>query len=848
MLPLPIEKVLPELINTLNHRDEAVLEAPPGAGKTTLVPLALLKSDWLTGQKILMLEPRRLAARAAAERMAFLLNEAVGNTVGYRVRLDSRTSSSTRIEVITEGILTRRLQDDPGLDGVGLVIFDEFHERSLEADLGLALTLQGRDLFREDLPLKLLVMSATLDGCRISKLLNNAPVISSEGRHYPVTIHYGDSWQARDNIVNRTIATVQKVLKDETGSLLVFLPGQREIRQVQAGLQILIEHQTDLSVTPLYGDLTLNEQRQAIEAPAKGQRKIVLATDIAETSLTIEGVRVVVDAGLCRRPMFNAAIGMTRLHTCRLSKASSMQRMGRAGRLEAGACYRLWSEQQQQQLVPYTPAEILQADLVPLALQLLRWGVEDPDELAWLDCVPPVSYQQGLTLLARLGALIKNPSGNWQLTPHGEAMAKLPTHPRLAHLLLMGKQYGLAQLASDLAALLSERDPLSNSGADISRRLCLLKSPNSAAKNYRGSIHRIKQQSQRFKQLIQGSPCQPVDDVSDPKWIAFLIACAYPERIAQKRSTASVIYRLSQGRSAQLRDDDALQQSEYLAVAQLASKQGNAVDQIFLATALPPELFEGPLSEMVEEKVFVGWDDAGERLLAEKQKSVGEIIIKRQSVTQFPLEEKRLAVLDMVSKRGLSLLPWNEELRQWQRRVLLIRQLFAEDHQETAWPDVSDEKLLTTLDQWLSPYVDRIKHIHHFSGLELDKILYAMLPWPLPQQLDQLAPMTYQVPSGSRIRIDYSESPPILAVKLQEMFGCTETPAIAKGKIQLKVHLLSPARRPLQVTQDLTNFWHTSYHEIKKEMKGRYPKHHWPDDPMVAQATARVKRKPAKKP
>ncbi len=847
MSSLPIENVLPQLINALNHCDEAVLEAPPGAGKTTLVPLALLNNDWLAGQKILMLEPRRLAARAAAERMAFLLNETVGNTVGYRVRFDSRISQQTRIEVITEGILTRRLQDDPALDGVGLVIFDEFHERSLDADLGLALTLQGRDLFREDLPLKLLVMSATLDGCRVAKLLHNAPVIRSEGRHYPVAIHYGDPWQARDDMVKRTVSTIQQVLKDETGSLLVFLPGQREIRQVQASLQAFTEPQTDLRVTPLYGDLTLNEQRQAIEPTPAGQRKIVLATDIAETSLTIEGVRVVIDAGLSRKPMFNVATGMAQLHTCRVSKASSTQRMGRAGRLEPGVCYRLWSELQQQQLVPYAPAEILQADLVPLALQLLNWGVENPDELVWLDVPPIVGYEQALMLLERLGATVKNPSGHWQLTSHGEAMTRLPTHPRLAHLLLMGKQYGIAPLASDVAALLSERDPLSHRGADIYSRLALLKSTNNSLKNPRGNIYRIKQQSQQFKKLIQGRSSQPVDDEADPKWIGFLIACAYPERIAQKRNTASVIYRLSQGRSAQLRDDDALQQSNYLAVAQLASKPGEAVDRIFLAAELVPELFEGPLSGIVEEKVFVGWDDNGERLLAENQRSVGEIIIERHATDQFPWEEKRQAVCEMLTKRGLSLLPWNEDLRQWQRRVLLIRQLFDEDHHENVWPDVSDEKLLATLEQWLSPYVDRIKHIHHFSGLELDKILYAMLPWPLPQHLEQLAPLTYQVPSGSRIRIDYSESPPLLAVKLQEMFGCTETPAIAKGKMPLKVHLLSPARRPLQVTQDLKNFWHTSYHEIKKEMKGRYPKHHWPDDPMAAQATASVKRKPAKK-
>ena len=868
-ISLPIESALPELLVVLAQRDEVILQAPPGAGKTTMVPLALLDTDWLGTQKIIMLEPRRLAARAAAERMASLLNEPVGQTVGYRMRLDNKVSKQTRIEVITGGILTRMLQTDPTLEGVGIIIFDEFHERSLDADLGLALTLQSRELFREDTPLKLLLMSATIEQNNLSALLNNAPVICSEGRMYPVDVRYGEPWQAQQVMTDRVITVVQQAIKDETGSVLVFLPGQAEIRRVCESLSNIYKTDTDIILAPLYGDLSLQQQRQAIEAVASGKRKIVLATDIAETSLTIEGVRIVIDAGLCRQPVFEPRTGMSRLHTRRLSQSSSTQRMGRAGRLESGVCYRLWSQTQQTQLIPHSPAEILQADLVPLALQLLAWGIGDDNasaELKWLDTPPQSTFAQSLTLLQSLGAaenINNNGKKTWRLTSHGESMVGLPCHPRLSHMLLMGKYYQQDKLACDLAALISERDPSSSksqSDADIQQRLKLL-SENSKSRTVnhgvtvnRGVVDRIRKQSQHFHKLLTTdqqhnkslSPNQLVAAPVNPDWIGFLLACAYPDRIASKENNNRTEYRLSNGRKSRLRDDDPLQRSSWLVVAQSGGKQGFATDQIYLAAELDPELFNDLLAAQVTESISVDWDKQKDCFIAEQQQCIGSLVINRQELKNIPEEQKSAILLELVRKRGLTLLPWNEDLRQWQSRVLLLHRLEQDSQQQQSssqWPDVSDKALLNTLEQWLLPYLNNVSHINHFSKLDLKSILLSLLPWPLPKELDELAPLRLQVPSGSEIKIDYAETPPVLAVRLQEMFGCVDTPTIANGQIKLKVHLLSPARRPLQVTQDLASFWKTGYMEVKKEMKGRYPKHYWPDDPLVAEATARVRRK-----
>lgn len=835
MNALPIDAILPSLRQALGERDEAVLEAPPGAGKTTRVPLALLDEPWLAGQGILMLEPRRLAARAAAERLAAELGEKVGETVGYRIRLDSKVGSRTRIEVVTEGILTRRLQDDPALEGVGLVIFDEFHERSLDADLALALTLNGRELLR-DTPLKVLVMSATLEGERLSALLDEAPVVRSEGRMFPVELRWGRPWQAGEFVEPRVVQTVLQALADEPGSLLVFLPGQAEIRRVAEQLGEALAGRDEVLLCPLHGELELSAQRAAIEPAPAGKRKVVLATNIAETSLTIDGVRVVVDAGLARVPRFDPGSGMTRLETQRISRASATQRAGRAGRLEPGVCYRLWSEAQHEQLPAYGTAEILQADLAGLALQLGRWGVA-PEELAWLDVPPAAAYAQARELLARLGAL--NDSG--ALNAHGQAMAELPAHPRIAHLLLRGQALGLGSLACDVAALLGERDILRGAGADLHERTALLAGESAGNRASRGAVQRAKQLARQFRGYLRGKSSEPVTDPEHPRWLGALLAFAYPDRVARQRRDGGGEYRLANGRAAQFGEPDALMKEPWLVVADLGSRQGQREERIYLAAALDAALFDSVLAEQVRVHDELDWDEREGVLRAERQRKVGELVLSREALPGLDAEARSRALLGLVRRKGLELLPWTPELRQWQARVNLLRRLDLEGKGESEWPDVSDAALLASLEDWLLPYLGKVSRLAHFANLELPGILHGLLPWPLPQRLDELAPRTLQVPSGSNIRLDYSEFPPVLAVRLQELFGLADTPRIAGGRLAVKLHLLSPAQRPVQVTQDLANFWRSTYAEVKKDLKGRYPKHYWPDDPLIAEPTARAK-------
>ncbi|WP_324710622.1 ATP-dependent helicase HrpB [Pseudomonas citronellolis] len=835
MNALPIDAILPSLRQALGERHEAVLEAPPGAGKTTRVPLALLDEPWLAGQGILMLEPRRLAARAAAERLAAELGEKVGDTVGYRIRLDSRVGPKTRIEVVTEGILTRRLQDDPALEGVGLVIFDEFHERSLDADLALALTLNGRELLR-DTPLKVLVMSATLEGERLSALLDEAPVVRSEGRMFPVELRWGRPWQAGEFIEPRVVQTVLQALADESGSLLVFLPGQAEIRRVAEQLGEALAGRDEVLLCPLHGELELSAQRAAIEPAPPGKRKVVLATNIAETSLTIDGVRVVVDAGLARVPRFDPGSGMTRLETQRISRASATQRGGRAGRLEPGVCYRLWSEAQHEQLPAYGTAEILQADLAGLALQLGRWGVA-PEELAWLDVPPAAAYAQARELLARLGAL--NDSG--ALNAHGQAMAELPAHPRIAHLLLRGQALGLGSLACDVAALLGERDILRGAGADLHERTALLAGESAGNRASRGAVQRAKQLARQFRGYLRGKPSEAVADPDHPRWLGALLAFAYPDRVARQRREGGGEYRLANGRAAQFGEPDALMKEPWLVVADLGSRQGQREERIYLAAALDAALFDSVLAEQVRVHDELDWDEREGVLRAERQRKVGELVLSREALPGLDAEARSRALLGLVRRKGLELLPWTPELRQWQARVNLLRRLDLEGKGESEWPDVSDVALLASLEDWLLPYLGKVSRLAHFANLELPGILHGLLPWPLPQRLDELAPRTLQVPSGSNIRLDYSEFPPVLAVRLQELFGLADTPRIAGGRLAVKLHLLSPAQRPVQVTQDLANFWRSTYAEVKKDLKGRYPKHYWPDDPLIAEPTARAK-------
>ncbi|WP_460164432.1 ATP-dependent helicase HrpB [Pseudomonas sp. S2_F03] len=835
MNSLPIDEVLPALREALATRHEAVLEAPPGAGKTTRVPLALLNEPWLAGQTILMLEPRRLAARAAAERLASELGEKVGETVGYRIRLDSKVGPNTRIEVVTEGILTRRLQDDPALEGVGLLIFDEFHERSLDADLALALSLNGRELFRDDQPLKILLMSATLEGERLAGLLDDAPILRSEGRMYPVTMCWGRPFQPGEFIEPRLVQTVLEALNDETGSLLVFLPGQAEIRRVHQQLADALGDNTPVLLCPLHGELDLAAQRAAIDPAPAGKRKVVLATNIAETSLTIDGVRVVIDAGLARVPRFDPGSGMTRLDTQRISKASATQRAGRAGRLEPGVCYRLWSQDQHEQLAAYASAEILSADLAGLALQLGRWGVT-PGQLVWLDVPPAAAYAQAQDLLDRLGAL----DGD-TLTRHGQAMAELPAHPRIAHLLLRGQALGLADMACDVAALLGERDILRGAGADLHSRLVLLSGEERAARGAQGGVQRARQLARQYRGYLRGKASEPVSDPDHSRWLGALLALAYPDRVAQQRRAGGAEYRLANGRAALFAEADSLMKQPWLVVADLGSRQGQREERIYLAADFDPALFDTVLAEQVRNVDQLDWDEREGVLRAERQRRVGELILSREPLTGLDETARSQALVNLVRRKGLELLPWTPELRQWQARVALLRQLDLTGKGDSEWPDVSDVALLKNLEQWLMPYLGKVSRLSHFANLDLSSIVHNLLPWPLPQRLDEQAPHHLSVPSGSSIRLDYSEQPPILAVRLQELFGLAETPRIAGGRQVVKLHLLSPARRPVQVTQDLANFWRSTYAEVKKDLKGRYPKHYWPDDPLVAEATARIK-------
>ncbi len=843
-LKLPVEEVLEQIKQCLREGDELVIEAPPGAGKTTLVPLALMHEKWLADKKILMLEPRRIAARAAAFRMADLINETPGQTIGYRMRLDTRVSARTRIEVITEGILTRMLQQDPSLEGVGLVIFDEFHERNLDSDLALALCLKGRSLFRDNaFPLKILVMSATLDSNAISQMLNDAALVKSAGKAYPVDIIYGQSGKSRERIVERMVATIKQVLKENPrSSLLAFLPGQGEIHRAADVLANWLHDNkiNDIHLRPLFGNLTIQMQQAAI-APLSGNQandqKVVLATNIAETSLTIEGVDVVVDCGLARESRFDPTTGMASLHTVKISRASSIQRTGRAGRIRPGKCYRLWSFDQQQQLAAHGTAEILKADLASLALQLLQWGVDDASELEWLDPPPKGSWQQAVELLKSLAA-IERKAGALVLTAHGQAMASLAVHPRLAHLLVCGAEIGSGKPASLLASLLSERDPFAQDDPDISHRLDILTGESHCPPKHQGWLHRSRQLAQQIadqlsKQKLPVRLTRPPDKEQLP---GYLLACAYPDRIARRRHSGG--YQLANGRSASLKGQNHLGKYQWLSVAEVTGVAGGKGDIIRSAAPLDENLFATVLRDFVGLETIAEWDRKTGRFVAEEQQKIGKLVLHRTPLKSVPVEAKRAVLIQYIQKQGLQILPWKKEDHQWCARVSLARST----ENEPGWPDVSPQVLLDSLENWLAPYLDKVNLLQDFARLDLRSILAAMLPYEKHQQLKKLAPERIKVPSGSSIVIDYTESPPVLAVKLQEMFGCEQTPTVLSGKVPLLVHLLSPAGRPLQITQDLAGFWRSSYHDVKKEMKGRYPRHPWPDDPLKAVATRRTKK------
>ena len=856
-LGLPIEAVLTDLKQALSARHEVVLEAPPGAGKTTLVPLALMDEPWLFGKKILLLEPRRIAAKSAAYRMADLLNESVGTSVGYRMRLETKVGQQGKIEVITEGILTRMLQNDPSLEAVGMIIFDEFHERSLDSDLALSLCLKGRSVFRDEesgeSPLKLLVMSATLDGQSIANLLNDAPIVRSEGRNYPVDIIYGKASQPKDRIVDRMVSTIQQALLDNpNSSVLAFFPGQGEIHQAanQLGQWVLERRIQGVHIHPLYGNLSIEEQQKAI-APLtdvqQGEQKVVLATNIAETSLTIQGVDVVVDSGLARESYFNPSTGMTGLQTVKISASSSIQRAGRAGRIRPGKCYRLWSESQQQALKPHSSPEILKADLAPLALQLLQWGCDKPEDLQWLDVPPKGPWQQAIDLLASLGA-IDTTSTSTSLSKHGAQMARLPLHPRLAHLMVCGQQQGIRKAACLLASLFADKNPLSNHSPDINQHLSILLGESPCPTQHRGWLHRTKQLARQLQdQLSRIKPSNAgVSHLIPPDQVcAYLLACAYPDRIARRRHSGG--YQLANGRSANLSKDGTPMRHSWMAVAEVSGMSGKG-DVIRTAAGLEPALFASSLDHLVNLDTFAAWDKQSKRFVAEEQEKIGELILSRTKLEQVPLAAKSAALLTYIRKTGLTALPWKAEQLQWRARVSQLRALDQNTATSTSaseWPDVSDEALLVSLENWLAPYLNDVIGLDDFKTLDLQSILNTLLPWEQQQRLQSLMPMKLTVPSGSSLKLDYTQSPPVLAVKLQEMFGCEQTPSVANGKLPITVHLLSPAGRPLQITQDLAGFWRNSYHDVKKDMKGRYPKHPWPDDPLVALPTRRTKNKPS---
>jgi ATP-dependent helicase HrpB len=830
---LPIEEALPRLLPALLDHRAAVLAAPPGAGKTTRVPLALMNEPWLDGRKVLMLEPRRLVARAAARYMAQVLGESVGQTVGYRIRLDTKVGPATKIEVVTDGILTRLLQHDPSLTGYGVIIFDEFHERSLQGDLGLALARESQRLFRPDL--RLVVMSATLDCAAVARLLDDAPIISSEGRLFSITTRYAECPIAGP-IERAVVAVIRRALATEPGSLLVFLPGMAEIRRVERLLQE-VTLAADVAVYPLHGDLPQEAQEAAIRPAPPDRRKIVLATSIAETSLTIEGIRVVVDAGLMRVPRFNPRTGLTRLETVRVTQDSADQRRGRAGRLAPGTCYRLWTEAEHQALLPRRSAEMLEADLASFALDLALWGAGDVLELTWLDPPPSGALTQARRLLAGLGAL----DDRGALTAHGRRLAEIALHPRLAHMIMSAMSLGQGAMACDLAALLGERDVLQGPTgwrhADLRIRMEALHGLTDHAQrakvNHALSRH-IDQVSAQWKRQLGIGTARP----GSMDAIGLLLAFAYPDRVAQRQAGAERRYLLANGRGASFVQEDPLAREDYLVVAHL--DDSGQWPRILLAAPIALQELLRHQTDHIKAVDVVSWDDRAEAVLRRCQQRFGELILEDRSLPDPDSAEVTAALLSGIRRAGLSRLFWTNELLQWRARVLFVRR----SEGAAGWPDLSDQALLNDLETWLGPFVQGMKSLAQVRRLDLVEPLESLLSWAQRKDLERLAPTHLMVPSGSRIRLDYEAGEqPVLSVKLQEMFGCQETPLIGGGKVPVMLHLLSPAGRPVQVTKDLASFWASAYQEVKKELRGRYPKHPWPDDPLKAAATKRTKRK-----
>ena len=830
----PVSSVVDELKKVFENELCAVLQAPPGAGKTTIVPLAMLNEPWMAHCKILVLAPRRLAARAAATRMADLLGEDVGRTVGYRVRMDTRISSQTRIEVITEGVLTRMLQSNSALGNVGLVIFDEFHERNLYADLGLAFCLDIQGVLNASL--RLLVMSATIDGAKVANLLSHAPVVACSGRSFPVETRYVGSHLPGQSL-HVVLQVVLEAAREETGSILVFLPGAAEIRRLHRHLE-----QASLSpewrVVPLFGNLTAGDQRRAIMPAEPGTRKMVLATSIAETSVTIEGIRIVVDSGLQRVPRFDIRSGLTRLITEPVCRASADQRRGRAGRMEAGVCLRVWSRHANALLAAERRPEICDADLAGLALELAIWGVEDPEQLRWLDPPSKPSLSSARSLLQDLDAL----DHQKKITPHGRRMADLPVHPRLAHMLVAATECGQGAAACDLAALFIERDlgryKTFVRDPDLQLRYDMVRADRSHESSFskkaevdRNAVRRVRRTAATLRNRLNIKR----DDRATPN-LGRLLAWAYPDRIAQRRSERLGHFLLSSGRGAYLDASTALASHDYIVAAKLDGNRRHA--RIFLATAYDRNALCDQYASKMRKQHSVVWDSVRQAVVAHRVLKFGALTVKSEPIRSPDPELIRPVMLDGIRQHGMGSLPWSKHLRRWQQRVVYIGR---SEYGPPSWPDMTDAGLMADLDQWLGPYLNGVTRLKALAGTDLKAALKGMLSFEQHRELDRLAPTHLAVPSGSRIGIDYSGNQPVLAVRLQEMFGLLQTPAVADGRQPLLLHLLSPAGRPVQITQDLAGFWRTGYMAVKKELKGRYPKHHWPDDPLLAKPTSRVK-------
>jgi len=848
---LPIDEALPELRRVLGECSSVVLMAPPGAGKSTVVPLVLLAESWAAGRRILMLEPRRLAARAVAVRMAETLGEAVGRTVGYRMRLDTRVSRDTRIEVVTEGVLTRMLQSDPALEGVAAVLFDEYHERSLQADLGLALALDARENVVPEL--RIVVMSATLEGAAVSRLLGEAPVVTANGRAFPVTTRYagkgmpplpemGTSRGTQEYPEALTARIVRLALEEERGDVLVFLPGAREIHRVRALLEGSAAASSGggrLQLLPLYGELSSEEQDVALTPAREGSRRVVLATNIAETSLTIPGVRVVVDSGLVRRLRFDPATGMSRLETERISRASAEQRQGRAGRVEPGVCYRAWSEGAQRSLAPFSPAEIVEADLTPLALELAGWGVRDAAALKWLDPPPAAMLASARDLLERLGAL----DAAGRITPHGREMTRLGVHPRLAHMLLRARQTRSLPLAADLAVLLSERDLLRGTAgardADIRGRIEALRGGGESGGMDRAALHRARRSARELlRQLGAATDSNPSAAVRGGS-VGGLLALAFPDRIGRRRAGGEGRFTLTNGRGAHFPEPQPLSRQELIVAVDLDDRERDA--RIRLAAPVSREDIDAHMASRLVRSDSVEWNAREQAVLARRVLRLDGLVLEESALPEVPREQARAAMLEGVRELGIESLPWSREARDLQARVGFVRRL-GRDYER--WPDLADEALAAATGDWLAPWLDGITRRGHLARVPLLDALLARLSWDERRELDALAPTHLPVPSGSRIHIDYvDESAPAVSVRLQEVFGLETTPRIGGGRVPVTFKLLSPAQRPVQVTRDLASFWRGAYADVRKDMRGRYPKHYWPENPLEAEPVRGVRRR-----